>query len=503
MRKHHSRWVALFAATAIATSGLVGVQATASADDKQSEGLSWPVVRQGVSSYSIDGFEIGYLPAGLERYGINASSTTNGQGERHSQLSWVQGPDQLYGRVAVLRSQRVRELDDLRDSRYGHLPEKGLVRLAADGEIGREAYLSEATGDLFWMERPGVAITTHLQPERWDRGELVEMAAAVREEGGSPGTSGSSAPQEPAEAKPAEEAGQAPAEGGAPVEEPTGGPEGAAGAAGTEGAETPAAQTPGEEAPVEQAPAEEAPGEEAPAQNPQAPAEPAEPAAPQAPEAPEAPEVPEAPAAPTAGAGEVAPNEPVEGGAPAENPAATPAQTPAETPAEAPAETPAGSDLPEGVEARQVRECVIDRFVDFGTGESQVEANRTTPASGVFVEQALTKDQLSEDDRDQLLATVWEYGEADAKTAAVDACAADLGLEPAAVEGVIMQISNPTAPQESVQEPVPAADAVSGASGAQDVPAGGAGDQPVADPVDAQEWEELWVSLPWSLSSNA
>ena len=187
MRKHHTGWVALLGAAAIATSGLVGLPAAASAADRDDGGLSWPVVRQGISSYSLDGFEIGYLPPGLERYGINASSTTDRVGARQSQISWVQGPDQLYGRVTVLRSERVQELDDLRQGRYSHLADKGLERLAAGEDFEHEAYLSESTGDLFWLERPGVAITTHLQPERWDRGELVEMAGSVTEENRSQG----------------------------------------------------------------------------------------------------------------------------------------------------------------------------------------------------------------------------------------------------------------------------------------------------------------------------
>ncbi|MEE2045633.1 hypothetical protein Q7689_20025, partial [Nocardiopsis tropica] len=366
MRKHHTGWVALFGAAAIATSGLVGVPA-ASADARDGGGLSWPLVRQGTSSYSLDGFEIAYLPPGLERYGIHASSTTDRQGVRQSQISWVQGPDQLYGRVSVIRSERVQELDDLRESRYTHLADKGLERLAAGEGFGREAYLSESTGDLFWLERPGVAVTTHLQPERWDRGELLEMAGSVTEESGSPEAPTAGVPEAPAEEQPQE---------------------------------APAAEAPAEEAPAEEAPAEEAaqqvepavgdPAEQAPATEAGnsgeavAPAEeaPADDAVEAAPVAnPGAPQAPGSEEAPVGGAQEAVGQEP----------AGSSDETPDEPPAQTPADTPVAAELPEGAEARRVEECVLDRFVDFGSGATEPAGARLPLAEGEFVEQALTK----------------------------------------------------------------------------------------------------------------
>ncbi|WP_433698057.1 hypothetical protein [Nocardiopsis sp. CA-288880] len=504
MRKHHTGWVALFGAAAIATSGLVGVPA-ASADARDGGGLSWPLVRQGTSSYSLDGFEIAYLPPGLERYGIHASSTTDRQGVRQSQISWVQGPDQLYGRVSVIRSERVQELDDLRESRYTHLADKGLERLAAGEGFGREAYLSESTGDLFWLERPGVAVTTHLQPERWDRGELLEMAGSVTEGSGSPEAPAAEAPEAPAEEAPAAEAPEAPAE------------------------EAPAAEAPAEEAPVQQAPAEEAPTEEAPVQ--QAPAEeaPAEEAAQQVePAAGEPAE--QAPAteagssgeagapaeeAPADGAVEAAPvanpdapqapgTEEAPGGGAQEAVGQEPAGSPAQTPAQTPADTPAAAELPEGAEARRVEECVLDRFVDFGSGATEPVGARLPLAEGEFVEQALSKDQLTAEDRDRLLAAVWNHGEEDARSGAVDHCAGELGLDPVQVEGVIGAVVERVGDlfQEPAQEAAPAVEQVSDGGGAQEGAAADTGAEPV-DPVDAQEWEEMWASLPWKFEAGS
>ncbi|XKK37823.1 hypothetical protein HFP72_24395 [Nocardiopsis sp. ARC36] len=489
MRKHHTGWVALFGAAAIATSGLVGVPA-ASADTRDGGGLSWPLVRQGTSSYSLDGFEIAYLPPGLERYGIHASSTTDRQGVRQSQISWVQGPDQLYGRVSVIRSERVQELDDLRESRYTHLADKGLERLAASEGLGREAYLSESTGDLFWLERPGVAVTTHLQPERWDRGELLEMAGSVTEESGSPEAPTAGVPEAPAEEQPQE----APA------------------------AEAPAEEAPAEEAPVEEAAAEEAPVEEAAQQVEPAAGDPAE----QAPvteagnsgeavaPAEEAPADDAVEAAPVANPG--APQAPGSEEAPVEGAQEAVGQEPAgssdETPAQTPADTPVAAELPEGAEARRVEECVLDRFVDFGSGATEPVGARLPLAEGEFVEQALTKDQLTAEDRDRLLATVWNHGEEDAKTGAVDHCAGELRLDPVQVEGVIGAVVERVGDllqepaQEAAQEAAPAVEQVSDGSGAQEGAAADTGAEPV-DPVDAQEWEEMWASLPWKFEAGS
>jgi hypothetical protein len=489
MRKHHTGWVALFCAAAIATSGLVGVPA-ASADARDGGGLSWPLVRQGTSSYSLDGFEIAYLPPGLERYGIHASSTTDRQGVRQSQISWVQGPDQLYGRVSVIRSERVQELDDLRESRYTHLADKGLERLAAGEGFRREAYLSESTGDLFWLERPGVAVITHLQPERWDRGELLEMAGSVTEESGSPEAPAAEVPEAPAEEAPQE----APA------------------------AEAPVEEAPAEEAPAEEAPAEEVSAEEAAQQVEPAAGEPAE----QAPAtgagstgeagapAEEAPADGAVEAAPVADPG--APQAPGAAEAPdgraqeavGQEPAGSPAQTPDETPAQTPADTPVAAELPEGAEARRVEECVLDRFVDFGSGATEPVGARLPLAEGEFVEQALTKDQLTAEDRDRLLATVWNHGEEGAKTGAVDHCAGELRLDPVQVEGVIGAVVERVGDllqkpaQEPAQEAAPAVEQVSDGSDAQE----GAGAEPV-DPVDAQEWEQMWASLPWKFEAGS
>lgn len=486
MRKHHTRWVALFSAAAISTTGLVGLSGPAAANDADAPALSWPVVRQGVSTYSIDGFEITYLPAGLERYGINATSTTDRVGNRQSQISWVQGPDQLYGRVAVLRSDRLQDLEDLRESRYSHLSQSSLEEVAPGEAFEHGAYLSEETGDLFWVERPGVAVATHLQPERWERAELVKLAEAVIEE---------TAPQEAGTEEPtAEDTSVVAVEESAPAE---GAADETAGAAPAEPVEeAPAEEAPTEEAPAEEAPAEEAPVEEAVAEIPadqvpaeEAPAEeapvdeevvdgsgldeltPVEEAPTQAEEAPVQEEAPNEQAPATE-------NEVVDGAAPAQEDAAAPDQT-----------------LPENASSREVKTCLTGHFVDFASGESEIDPAKMTRTSSEFVERALSGADLGDAERDRLLATVWYYGHEDDKVAATDDCASRFGLERSEVEDVVTEVSGIIAElvREADESVASSMDEVRRTSGEA------AEAQPVTDPVGAEEWAELWDSLPWSI----
>ncbi|WP_431872412.1 hypothetical protein [Nocardiopsis eucommiae] len=512
MRKHHTRWVALFSAAAISTTGLVGLAGPAAADDEDAKALSWPVVRQGVSTFSIDGFEITYLPDGLERYGINATSTTDRQGNSQSQISWVQGPDQLYGRVSVLRSERLQDLEDVRESRYSHLAQSSLEEVPAGESFGHGAYLSEETGDLFWVESPGVAVATHLQPERWERAELVRLAEGVTEE---------TAPQAETEAPAAEDASVVVVE-----EDPPAGDAADVATAEEAPAETPVEEAPVEEAPVEEAPAEEAPAEEAPAE--EAPAQeapveeaPAEEApAAEAPteetpveeapaeEAPVETPVEEAPAeeAPSAEApAEEAPvdEEVVDG---AELDEITPIEeAPAEeTPAEAAPvadEAPAGNtaspdqaDLPENVSSREIKTCLTEHFVDFGSGESELDTARMSGTSGALVERALSGADLDDAQRDRLLATVWYYGDEAAKETATNDCAHRFGMEPAEVEEVLAEVSGLIGElaQERDQSVSSSMDEVRRTHDAAEAGA-------VTDPVGAEEWAELWDSLPWSI----
>ncbi|WP_304453932.1 hypothetical protein [Nocardiopsis sp. YSL2] len=507
MRKHHKRWVALFSAAAISTTGLMGVSGTAVADDKDSRSLNWPLITQGVSTYSLDGYEIGYLPPGLERYGISASSTTDRQGNRQSQISWTQGPDQLYGRVAVVRSEAFQELDDLRQSRYGHLPTGELDRLEPNETFTDGAFLSEESGDLFWLEEPGVAVTTHLQPDRWSGNELVKFATSVEEsERGSEGAENANADAE--DAAVVEPVAEEPA-----AEEPAPEPEAPA-------EEAPEAEAPAEEAPAPEAP--EAPAEEpAPEPAPEAPAEdpapeaPAEDPAAEAPEAPaeEAPaeEAPEAEApAEEAPEAEAPAEEAPETEAPAEEPAPEPApeapaeEAPAEEAPEAPAEVPAdGAPEGEAVDSsssRQVKECLIDQFVDFGSGETVLDAEALTPDSGAFVERALSKGDLNDAERDRLLATVWYYGAEEQKTSATGECAQANDMDRAEVEEVLAEVAHLIAAlvQEAEDAMTEGMDQVSQTGQGGELP-----EEAEIDPVDAQEWQELWESLPWSIPAEA
>ncbi|MDE3719962.1 hypothetical protein PWG71_01075 [Nocardiopsis sp. N85] len=487
MRKHRTRWVAILGVAALSVAGPIGLAGSALADEEDERSLSWPVVRQGKSSYSLDGYEIGYLPAGLERYGINASSTSDRQGGRHSQLSWMQGPDQLYGRVAVIRSEALQDLDDLRASRYSHIPDRELELVEGDAAFEQGAYLSEETGDLFWLERPGVAVATHLQPERWGPRELRRMAEEVAEEAGAaePVEQEEPAQEEPAETETEtaqEDPGPAPEE---VVDE----------APAAEAPEAPVEEAP--EAPVDEVPANEAPeipADQAPVvetpQKPGAPENPVTPVgdivdeapaaeAPEAPteEAPEAPEVPEAPAeeVPEAPADEVPANEAPE--------------TPAD---QAPVED--AVTLP-GSGSREVKGCLIDRFVDFEAGDSGIDESQLTPDSGAFVEQALSKDDLDDAERDRLLATVWYYGHEGDKNTALDECAQANDLDRAEVEQILNEVADIIAELVAEAEAAAAAKMEEADDKAEEVLSD-------LDTVDDEEWRALWDSLPWSVPTQ-
>lgn len=173
MRKHHTWWVAFLGAGALTA---CGTAAPASADEGTPSGTG---TERGESGHSLDGFTIGHLPEGLERHRVNASSSIDREGNRQSEITWGQGSDDLAGRVAVLRSDSFRELDDLRQGRFNHVSASALEYLGQGEDFDNGAYLSESTGDLFWLEEPGVAVLTHLAPGQWDREELERVAGAI------------------------------------------------------------------------------------------------------------------------------------------------------------------------------------------------------------------------------------------------------------------------------------------------------------------------------------
>ncbi|GAA1460825.1 hypothetical protein NE857_09990 [Nocardiopsis exhalans] len=481
MRKHHTRWVALFSAAAISTTGLVGLAGPAAADDKDTRAFSWPVVRQGVSTYSVDGYDIAYLPAGLERYGINASSTTDRQGNSQSQLSWMQGPDQLYGRVAVLRSERIQDLEDLREGRYSHLADSSLEELEAGEAFEHGAYLSEETGDLFWMQRPGVAIATHLQPERWEGRELLKLAEAITEEAGveEVETEEEAEPEEADEAEAEDAEAEAPTDEApveeAPVEE----------VVDEDGADKPA--DPVQEIPVDEVPTDEDANDQTPVD--EAPAE--EDTTDQTP-------VDEAPAeedtTDQTPVDEVPAEEDTTDEAPVDEEVVDGDEVGEITPVEDLEEVapPVEADLPDGASSREVKTCLTEHFVDFRSGQTDLDSAQMTQTSGKFIEKALSKDDLDDAERDRLLATVWYYGDESDKAAATNDCARQFDIERSEVEDVLAEISHLIG--QIIQE---ANESLSQAMDEVEKATGEAGQ--VTDPVDAEEWAKLWESLPWTL----
>ncbi|WDZ92295.1 hypothetical protein [Nocardiopsis sp. HUAS JQ3] len=505
MRKHHKRWVALLGAAAIASSGLVGLPGAVAADEKDTRTLAWPEISQGVSSYSLDGYEIGYLPSELERHGIHASTTTDRLGNRQSQLSWMRGPDQLLGRVSILRSDSMQQLDDLRERRYGHLPERTLERLDSGEALRSEAYLSPETGDLFWLDEPGVAVALYLQPDKWGSGELVRMAESLtRKEAPAEGAgetdpegSGSEEPtteeptaEEPAQEGPDAQEGSGGEAGGAAPEEGSGGEatqEEPAEAGSTHEPVESAPETTGEKEPQEPAGTD---GSAASADGTAVDASPA--GRPGTPETPEAAETSETPQAPSGQGGEAAQEEPTAG----------------EGAQEAPAESgesgqAAGSEQPGATRVRMAKECVVSRFVSFGSGETRL--GEMTPASAEFVERAVAAERLGDGDLDRLLATVWYYGDEGVKTGAVEHCAEDVEMSRTELEGLIADLGEIIAVLVEEAEKHDATHEENVARTLEEVNATlpvEVDATSVMDPIGAQEWAELTRSLPWSFPAG-
>ncbi|MFC9087493.1 ICP22 family protein [Nocardiopsis dassonvillei] len=515
MRKHHKRWVALLGAAAIASSGLVGLPGAVAADEKDMRTLTWPEISQSVSSYSLDGYEIGYLPAELERHGIHASTTTDRLGNRQSQLSWMRGPDQLLGRVSILRSDGMQQLDDLRERRYGHLPERTLERLDSGEALRSEAYLSPETGDLFWLDEPGVAVALYLQPDKWGSGELVRMAESLtrKEEAPAEGT-GEPAPEGSGSEEPTagEPTAEGPAQDGPDAQEPSqegSGADGsggeAGGAASEEGSGGEAAQEQPAEAGGTQEPAESAPettgekesqepagadGSASSVDGTSVDASPVgRPETPETPEATETSETAQTPETPSEQGGETAQEQPAAGEGTQEEPAETGGT--------------ADSEQPEATRVRMAKECVVSRFVSFETGETRL--GEMTPASAEFVERAVATERLGDGDLDRLLATVWYYGDEGVKTGAVEHCAEDVQMSRTELEGLISDLGGIIAVLVEEAEKHDATHEENVARTLEEVNATlpvEVDATEVLDPIGAQEWAELAQSLPWSFPTG-
>ncbi len=174
MRKHQKRWIAVAGATAISLAGLGVLGSTAAAADRPQP--TGPAAGQQNPSHILDGFDIGHLPPSLDRYGVRARSVANGNGERSSSITWVEGGDTVHGKVSILRAPYLKALSDLQERNYTHLAPGSLKKV--DNE-GKTAYLSEGTGDIFWLEEPGLAVAVYLRPEKWTAEELTAFAASV------------------------------------------------------------------------------------------------------------------------------------------------------------------------------------------------------------------------------------------------------------------------------------------------------------------------------------
>ncbi|GAB3475772.1 hypothetical protein [Nocardiopsis coralliicola] len=437
MRKHQRWWIAVAGSTAMSLSGF-GLLGGASALADERDELAWPVVEQRASTYALDGFEIADLPAGLDKYGINARSSTGQQGERHSHIAWVQGPDATYGKVAVIRADSLTTLDELRDRRYDHLDPASLEKVQVNG---KDAYLSAETGDLFRLEEEGVAVTTYLQPQTWDTEELKAFAAAVQPQEAEQDTA--AAQEQPAEKDTAEKDAEKPAEDQAAEEKAAEEKAAEEKAAADEAAEQEAGQDSAEQQQDAQPDAAEPAGEQAPEQDAAGQEEqqdaaeqeqaPAEDAGSEAPEGSEQ-EQQDADAAQQEQEGSEAAQQ--------EQDAAEQQQDGAEQ--EAPAEEAPQQDGAAGDGAGQGGAAENEAAQDSAAAESELALPEGTTAEDVRVclleslHGRALEPQEREDARDAAaFSAVWSEADAVQRGNAVDACTQQLETERAQIDAVI------------------------------------------------------------------
>ncbi|RCV59207.1 hypothetical protein DEF24_10630, partial [Marinitenerispora sediminis] len=174
MRKRYTGWIAMTGAAAVAGTTAFGAPAVLAAEDPPSAA---PGLQQAAVSYGLDGFDVGYLPPGLDRLGIAARSASDDDGNRVSQVSWKADAGEVLARVSVLRHAGMADVEQFRAAEFPHLDPAALEAVDNNGRI---AYLSRATGELFWLEDPGVAVGVFLRPETWRSEELTAMGAGVR-----------------------------------------------------------------------------------------------------------------------------------------------------------------------------------------------------------------------------------------------------------------------------------------------------------------------------------
>ncbi|GHD35768.1 hypothetical protein GCM10007147_42530 [Nocardiopsis kunsanensis] len=454
MRKHRTWWVALLGAGALT---VCGTAVPVSADGG---GPAHPRAERGGSDHGLDGFTIGRLPEGLERHRVNASSSHEDEDVRRSEITWVQGADELAGRVAVLRSEALQELDDLRRDRFGHVRADALERLGRDEGFENGAYLSQNTGELFWVESPGVAVLAHLDPGRWTREELERTAGAIvpaAEESAPRPVRGT----EEAAPPPVRDTGEPSPEEGSPDGNGGTSSEGASSEGGPEGLGP-------EEGPVLDVPTQHDP------ERPEAVADGAPEDMPAPARADRDPEL-----------RQQRNGQPLEELSPAEV-----TRLPEDTAFPDGIVFPDKSDR-QGVPAFQ--QCLVNRFEEHGGLRPEQEG--LSEETRAFVDRVQATGELAGGERNRLLATSWYHGSRDDKLRAAEECVSEQGSA----------AQDADRPFGTVSEVVVELDAQSRAA-FDNVRAGGRTDagataaaEPVTAPVGPEEWERIQEHLPWHL----
>src|SRR5687768_10414539 len=128
----------------------------------------------------VDGFRIGYLPAGI---GAEVSDFTSEWGDvRFHTRVWERQVEEGYRvdlRVHVLRGGRLGTLEELRDFLAGYHERDRATWQLTEFSVGGVAGLV-GDAEAFWLVEPGVAVDVLTDPERVPAAELRAVAARIR-----------------------------------------------------------------------------------------------------------------------------------------------------------------------------------------------------------------------------------------------------------------------------------------------------------------------------------
>ncbi|REF36799.1 hypothetical protein [Thermasporomyces composti] len=152
------------------------------ADPSAPRAWSPPVTALCDASDELDGFVVGWVPRGVGS--LVTDFSYEWEDVAHRSRVWETGPDtngayRVDLTVAVLRGERLRDIDAVRDYLAEYL-ERDAEQwgLRPFRHLGRPGYHNDV--ETFWLAEPGVAVRVHVDGERFTEGQLMRTARSIR-----------------------------------------------------------------------------------------------------------------------------------------------------------------------------------------------------------------------------------------------------------------------------------------------------------------------------------